>query len=335
MAEKIGDVFVVKKPDFKLWERFAYPIISRVFGRRVEQLFEVYEDYGALDEFAYRYRQGAFGFIAEGPHLAHHDPIGIMGKMRTLKKISGAKGYLMPASVTLINGGQEKPNRLYKPLVTYIDSNNVTPIPVATPNDYKREMEKSSDPGKTKKDLDSINFAAARRMSNARRENEIILILPEGSVQAGRKDDNGHLFGMQKVQDLAFAGIVGKNVGDISKNAPDFVGLPVGVWGTEKVFDPTTYKIDDAAIKELKRLNIFRASKVFSHTRIGQPFGKTEYKRFLEQEGKLPVSTSDRLLAQFMKEYQGSFFDFLMGERIAPLVPLEYQGDYRRSVLTT
>lgn len=332
MSERLGDLSVVKKPEFKLWERAVYPVISRFFGSRIEQLFDVYEHPGALDEFARRYRQGAFGFVAQGPHLAHHDLIGIMPEMRILRRESGANGYLMPVSVTLINGGQEKPNKYYKPLVTYVDSNNIIPIPVATPNDYEREMRKSNNPDQTKKQLDSINFAAARRMIQARRDNLIILILPEGSVQAGRKDASGNLYGMQKVKDMAFAMIVGKNVGESPKNAPDFVGLPVGVWGTEKVFDPTVQKIDDEAIKELKRFNIFRSSKIFSHTSIGQPFGKTEYKRFLDQVGKLPASASDRFLAQFMEEYPGFFYDFLMGERIASMVPSEYQGVYRKSI---
>jgi len=331
MGEKLSGVpIVVKASSFNLLERIIYPLVSREVGRRIEGLFDTQGNEGALDEFSRRYRMGAFGLVAEGPHLCHADPLAVMKDMRRLKRKSGANGFLMPTSITLINGGQVEANKWYKPLVIYMNSNSFEPLPVVTANDYKRLLENSPNPEEIKRNLDSINISATRRMLSARQNNEIVFALPEGTVKAGRRDENGDLFGMQKVKDTVLAKILGKNVDGRGGNAEDFVVLPVGIWGSEKLLNPTTYKVNPEILDELKRLPFLRKRKTFASVRMGEPFGKSEYRDYLASKGKLDIAASDGLLAKFMSEFPDTFFDFLMGENIARMIPKQYRGAYSK-----
>lgn len=319
---------VMKEPDFRPLERVAHflistPIGSRIVGRRIEGLFDTHEYPGATDEFAKRYKRGDYGWVAMN-HVLHPDLLGTMEDLRRMKKLAGADGFLVPVAASLVNGAQAEQNKWYKLLVTYMGANSIYPLPTVTANDQR------------KFNMPSNYEEVITRVENARKDNLILFTNPEGTVQGGRRDKNGKLFGMQKVKATAVAEILGEIIEENRDNISDFVVLPVGVWGTENFLDPDARKKNEdkyipaaEVLRELKRLPFSRAvRRTFSNVRIGLPFSKAEYRHYLYLKGKLDEDSSDQLLGLFMQKYPNPFFDFLMRENIARMIPREYRGVY-------
>lgn len=312
----------------------VHAAVANFLGRRVTSFFDTGVSAGVLEIFADRYTQGHFGLIAQGPHLFHGDSWALIEQARTIKKRTGAKGFLTHISHTLITGegNQKIPHFWYKLMEPALKANDIILVPVVTPNDYTRMLANSPDKQATLDRIQTINMVAMQRTMNARLDNLIVWTIPEGSIEAGRKNAEGQLNGIREIKDTNLPQILADNVRARGGNAADFVVLPIGIWGSEKILDPATYKISPEVYLALL-LNGVVLDWKFANAQVGYPFGKAEFRQYLQGKKLLDEVASDRELAKFMDKNPKTFFDYLMGERIAPLVPLQYQGVYRKPKL--
>ncbi|MDE2589961.1 MAG: hypothetical protein KGL95_09900, partial [Patescibacteria group bacterium] len=124
--------------------------------------------------------------------------------------------------------------------------------------------------------------------------------LPEGTVKSSRRDEQGNKFGMQKPpKEFETAMRL------LLRSGREIVFLPVGISGSDSILGPDSRKPSAKALRRLATPPPLL--RPMAKVTVGEPF-------VLSRETK-PKDTDVR--------------DYIM-QRIAPLVPEEIRGAYRR-----
>jgi|WetSurMetagenome_2_1015567.scaffolds.fasta_scaffold01228_19 hypothetical protein len=181
---------------------------------------------------------------------------------------------------------------------THLSKYHLSILTCVTKNDQaRRHMEKS----------ENIHFMR-ELIKIAKAKNEILEIFVEGSVDGGRFT-NGKRNGMQPlIEDLDDIFKL------LTKNGAELVFVPFGSWGPNRINTKGKHLPTSAA---LRSLFLEKNPKSLVNIKVGMPITQTEMQLKIQEETGRAATTED------VRNYLG-------GECIAPLLPLEYQGVFRK-----
>lgn len=245
------------------------------------------------------------GFIQvyeQGPHTAWYDAIqlsyitriGIGIANEHLPQNEQIRGVLMPFAKTLKTGGQGGLlDFMFQAALPTLTRNRVYPIYTATDNDQRRRGLNGN-----QGEYIADNLAMMRDGFTA------LAALPEGSVQAGRKKEDGKRYGMQSIKEGACASAI---LLARKLRRPGVLFIPVGFEDGWKINNPHGKWPTLAGLKTGLLMD-----RGVGKVTVGKPIRSD--------------SPEVQALVQ-SKDWVG--LDNLIGGAIASLVSLEMRGKYR------
>lgn len=186
-------------------------------------------------EYQSAIRNGYFPIVISS-HQAHIDGVNISlltkGLTRKANEIlpdeQKTKGFLLPLATSLATGDQDpRLKTLYDDTKPVLNANNLYPVNLTRPKDIRRYGLSSN--------RDEFEMNMLIKIDQGYNG---IVIFPEGSVQAGRRKENGQINGMQPFKEGSI-----RNVVSIAKQRnEDILFIPVGISGGPAIFDQDNNK---------------------------------------------------------------------------------------------
>jgi len=246
-------------------------------------LFDIHFPEAYLRKAVNLIKAGAFPIIVSN-HQSHADVIvHALIAERIIKETGGLlKGFRIPYAISVSTGHQGKNiNFLFRFLKDWFEERGLLPFPVTRDKD------------KSEYGITDLSRHSVPALKNAGREGFGVSILPEGTVQAGRKDH----YSIHRMRHGVEGGI------ELAKQTGNVLFLPVSIHGTYNVFNPDRRLPSlNATISTLVGLAGIHGRSLASVT-VGDPI----------------------LRNSFPKDKGFSTTKFLMG-RIAQQLPLIAQG---------
>ncbi|MCL4354453.1 hypothetical protein M1349_03220 [Patescibacteria group bacterium] len=183
-----------------------------------------------LQEYRTAMRTGCFPIVISN-HQAHIDGVTISVLTKTLVRQANeilpdeqkTKGFLLPVATSLATGDQEVRLRvLYETTRPIIERNGLFPVNLTRPKDVRKY---GLPPNK-----DEFIMNMLMRIDQGY---EGIVIFPEGTVQAGRRKDDGKIHGMQAFKEGSIMNVI--SIAQ-SRNK-DIVFVPVAITGGPDIFN--------------------------------------------------------------------------------------------------
>ncbi len=213
---------------------------------------------------------------------------------KSLKRVNGENGSRSTDPTTPERKGQGKLlSIMFDATLPILVENGVIPVYTATPNDVQKRDEQRNQ---------EEFLAHASGMIKA--GFEMRSVLPEGTVQGGRRDDNGNRIGMQLLAENATASAYA-----ISRKfrRKGVLFIPVGIVGGYEINDPSNHK--------LPTLEGWKAGLL----------GKTGVCSVTVGEG---IRTDDADIQYIVKHREFEELDTRLGLAMAQLLPVELRGVY-------
>lgn len=199
-------------------------------NQRVFDLFELNYQPETLKTIFSHIESGKIPLIVSN-HQSHADGLILAMITDKIKNSSPEKinGFYLPVAASMVSGDQ---NLNLKKIVDSLEEScrqkSLFMIPVTRPKDVEKYGIKNQNRGSLKKILTSHKNGFG------------LIFLPEGSVQAGRTNKDGNIFGMIKPEENnSFDNIIRKYL----KNNIDFCIIPVAINGTHQLCNPDSYQI--------------------------------------------------------------------------------------------
>ncbi len=201
------------------------------FGR-IKQFFHFSNDFKtSIDEFA-RYINAGYVPVIYSNHQSHADGVIhsiVIEQTRKLVSANVLKGFLCPVAASMATGDQnfmvQGNTLIFQPI---FDKIGFIYVPIIREDDRR------------KYGMTGSNREAIEKLINAPADKYGMAIFPEGTVQGGRAKQNGHIYGMQKVEG---GGILLRCIKFWQDQGRKIVLLPIGIANSYKIFNPDSYGI--------------------------------------------------------------------------------------------
>ncbi len=246
-----------------------------------------------------------------GPHTAWFDAIpmsyvsrvGIGIANEHLPQEEKIKGALMPFAKTMQTGKQGKLlDFMFQSTLPILTRNGVYPVYTSTDNDQNIRHEARN------------NEAYIADMKAMMKEGYAAIAgLPEGSVEAGRTDEDGNRKGMQELREGACAStiLLAKSI-----RRPGVLFIPVGLEGGWKINNP------QGILKKFPTRAGWKAGLLLTLD-VRKPMDVCRI-----HVGK-PIRSDSPEIQVLIKNRDWTGLDDMIGHAIADLVPEEMRGVYR------
>lgn len=294
-------------------DRIIYPSVAKIVTDRSQLLFNVREvSTGAVDAFSEEVRDGKLGIITAS-HDSLANIIGSFGVVDDILRKTGKKGVMVPIARSLDEGQQEEGSRQFQIYKHALRQHHILPVKFVRALDLERYHM-----------IGRTNAAAMEVLLEAYENDYLILHFPEGTTESGRFNAYGERIGLV----VPVLHTMGKVIGRHIAKGIDFVGLPIGTFGSFHINDPNTRRTDPEVVKSAFALHPKKVAAV----NIGQKYSPTDFAEFLERENV----TGDRdpylrkTVVEVLKNQPELWSEFVMKEQIAPLVPEHFRGAYRK-----
>lgn len=203
------------------------------------------------------------------------------------------EGFLLPLAKSLDAGKQGKWAKLaYDGTKPVLEKYHLIPVLTATKNDVNQR---------------GINRNTSEFMHDMKRgieEGYAIAVLPEGTVEGGRKGPDGKRLGMQPFVDISLETCI--ILARRYKKQPTLF-IPVGLEGGTQIHDPQT---------KLPHMNALLAGLGFGDARIAKI------------HVGLPIKSDGRELHELVKYHNWQDVNNFVGRAVADLIPEEMRGVY-------
>jgi hypothetical protein len=256
---------------------------------------------GFIEQYTESLKEGYFPVVVGGPHNSQANGIELIPAADFLRNLSNEvlppekqiEGFLLPLSKALATGKQGKwPKIFYDSTKNALARHFIRPSLTATENDMKLR----GVPANTRE--------FAEDMAMGMQEGYGIMVLPEGSVKAGRKDENGNRYGMQPFVDISLKACI---VLAKMHRRQNVVFIPAGIEGGIELHDPES---------KLPHRRALLAGFGIGDAKIGK------------LHIGLPIKSDTPELAAMIRNHNWLGVNDYVENRVADLVPQEMRGPY-------
>lgn len=185
----------------------------------VSKLFDVSFEGESLQQTIHHINKGIIPVLVSN-HQSHADIIvHALIAQRILAETSNVlNGFYLPYAASVSTGHQGKNIYvLFDLLKDWFEERGVFPIPVTREKDVLLYG------------INNMNFASLRTLHDATRKRFGVAILPEGSVQGGRRNQQGNIYGMIHPQERGI---------NTLRQWNDTLFLPISLHETYRIFNP-------------------------------------------------------------------------------------------------
>ncbi len=268
---------------------------------RLEQLFHISDDYKSRIETYVSHINDNYVPVIYANHQSHADGVVLTLLIERIRKNlpSGRlNGFLCPVAASMASGDQNDRVQggtfLFEPFFNMI---GFIYVPIIREDDRR------------KYGMAGSNQEAIEKLIYAPRDKYGLAVFPEGTVQGGRLQDDGKIYGMQKVEG---GGILLRCVRFWQDQGKKIALLPVGIVNSYKTFDPDNYDVPESLLSMLSGES--KAEQMVDAV-VGDP---------------LTVEQINKDLGTEIDPKSQEHADFLM-KKIAALLPEEARGYYKNS----
>lgn len=254
-----------------------------------------------VDTFSEAITEGMTPLIIAN-HGSHMDELVlslITKKIMTDVQETDFNGFLLPTALSLYDGHQGPDIRtlaqMFDPVYT---ERGINAVRIIRPKDLRNRWYDL-------KYAKSVNHAAEEQMRHAPDTHSGIAWFPEGTMEGGRKGEDGKIKGMQEVPQ---GGLLVECLNIWKERGRDVLILPVGLSNTNQIYSPT----QELSEKVMKRIGTGSVLEPIAHITVGKPFTP------MDVENKLGIAPDPK----------GSVWITHLMRQIVPLIPQEAQGFY-------
>lgn len=209
-------------------EQLPKKISPEQFINKLLNSFEVVCSPNTLQQINSYIDAGKFPLIASN-HQSHADgiPLALFTDHICHGKISK---FFLPIAESMVSGDQSPELKKYLEMLSPICAAKGIEMIAVT---RKKDIEKFG--------IKNRNFENLRRILHAHKDGIGLIALPEGSVQGGRRDKNGNLYGIIKSEE---DNILDDMIPYYLENGVDIFVISVAINGSHGVCNPDTYEIN-------------------------------------------------------------------------------------------